>query len=194
MNSSTTGPEATLSLWRNSPTVYLKTGLLRKKIGNAIEAIDLAEASGRIEDAAFAYTPLQYCYFFIGEFEKVVALKDQVLRLTDQQFNLRWYVWALSAASVACACLGRWNEALKLGNQAYQTAEEYADNSLISFASWNIACAYTWQGDLKQAIEYAERSVEKAPTPGDQVWGQAILAWALNRDGETEKGIGRIVQ
>lgn len=167
-------------------------GDYHKAIENANKAIDLAEASGRIEDAAFAYSPLQFCYFFIGEFEKVVALKDQVLRLTDQQFNLRWYVWALCAASLSRACLGRWNQALSLGSQAYQTAKEYGDNSLISFASWSIACAYTWQGDLKQAIEYAERSVEKAPTPGDQVWGQAILAWALNRAGETEKGIAII--
>jgi class 3 adenylate cyclase len=82
-------------------------GDYHKAIENANKAIDLAQASGRIEDAAFAYTPLQFCYFFIGEFEKVVALKDQVLRLTDQQFNLRWYVWGLSAASLACACLGR---------------------------------------------------------------------------------------
>ena len=80
----------------------------------------------------------------------------------------------------------------------YPIAEHLAANylknsySLISFASWIIACTHTWQGDLKQAIEYAERSVEKAPTPGDQVWGQAILAWALNRTGETEKGIAII--
>jgi tetratricopeptide (TPR) repeat protein len=182
----------TLGIDVGNSSVTYAVGDYHNAIENANKAIDLAQASGRIEDAAFAYTPLQFCYFFIGEFEKVVALKNQVLGLTDQQFNLRWYVWALCAASLSCACLGRWNQALMLGRQAYQTAKEYSDNSLISFASWSIACTYTWQGDLPQAIEFAERSVEMAPTPGDQVWGQAILAWALNRAGETEKGIAII--
>ena len=49
----------------------------------------MCEASGRIEDAGFAYNMLQWCYLCKGDFKLVIAYKEDVLRMMEQQFNLR---------------------------------------------------------------------------------------------------------
>jgi tetratricopeptide (TPR) repeat protein len=73
--------------------------------------------------------------------------------------------------------------------KALSVAEEFSDNSLISFVAWNLSIAYTWKGDLARAIEYGELAVQKAPTPADKAWAQRSLGWALCRSGETTRGI-----
>ena len=107
----------------------------------------------------------------------------------EQQFNLRWYIRALGAASRACSHLGRWDYAVEAGQKALNVAEEFSNNSLISFAAWSMSIAYTWKGDLDQAVEYGELAVQKAQTPYNKALGQRALAWAWCRAGETSKGI-----
>ena len=68
-------------------------------------------------------------------------------------------------------------------------AEEFSDNSLISFAAWHISLTYFWLGDLDRALKYGELAVEKAPTPADKLLAQAILACAWLRSGEPQRGI-----
>ncbi len=46
-----------------------------------------------------------------------------------QRFHLRWYVWALCAASLAYIFLGRWDDAVAEGQKALRVAEEFADDS-----------------------------------------------------------------
>jgi tetratricopeptide (TPR) repeat protein len=75
--------------------------------------------------------------------------------------------YTLSITSRACSSLGRWAEAAKIGKKALSVAEEYSDNSLITFASWNISINYGWEFDIVQAIEYGEMALEKAQTHGD---------------------------
>ena len=106
-----------------------------------------------------------------------------------QQFNLRWHTYALSIASRAYACLGRWDEAVEEVQKALSVAEEFSDNSLISFVAWNLSIVYSWKGDLARAVEYGELAVEKAPTPADKAWAQRSLGWALCRAGEPNRGI-----
>ncbi len=175
---------------------YARLGHCEYSFGNFDQAIqtltkaaELAEASGNVEDAGYAYVFWQFCHLDRGDYDRVLALKEDVLRTMEQQFNLRFHTYALSAASRAYACLGRWDEAVEEAQKALSVAEEFSDNSLISFVAWNLSIAYTWQGDLARAVEYGELAVQKAPTPADKAWAQRSLGWALCRAGDTTRGI-----
>jgi tetratricopeptide (TPR) repeat protein len=153
------------------------------------KAAELCQSAGNFEDAAYAYVFWEFCHFDRSDYERVLALKEDVLRSMEQQFNLRFHTYSLSVASRACACLGRWDEAVKEAKKALSVAEEFSDNSLISFVAWNLSLVYTWKGDLPRAVEYGELAVEKAPTHADKAWAQRSLGWALCRAGEPNRGI-----
>jgi tetratricopeptide (TPR) repeat protein len=75
------------------------------------------------------------------------------------------------------------------GQKALSVAEEFSDNSMISWSAWTLSMAYTSKGDLARAIEYGEQAIKKAPTPMDKAWGRRGFGWALCRAGETNRGI-----
>ena len=81
----------------------------------------------------------------------------------EKRFNLRWHTWGLCAALRGYGCLGRWKEAVAEGQKAISIAEEFSDNSLISFSARDLSIANSWKGDLNQALEYGELSLQKAP-------------------------------
>jgi tetratricopeptide (TPR) repeat protein len=164
-------------------------GNIDRAIQTLTKAAELAEASGNVEEAGYAYVFLEFSHFDRGDLERALALKEDVLRTMEQRLNLRWHTYVLSVASRAYACLGRWDEAVEEAQKALSVAEEFSDNSLISFVAWNLSIAYTWKGDLARAIEYGELAVQKAPTPADKAWAQRSLGWALCRSGETTRGI-----
>ena len=153
------------------------------------KAAELCQSAGNFEDAAYAYVFWEFCHFDRGDYERVLALKEDVLRTMEQQFNLRFHSYSLSVASRACACLGRWDEAVEEAQKALSVAEEFSDNSLISFVAWNLSLVYTWKGDLPRAVQYGELAVQKAPTHADKAWAQRSLGWALCRTGEPNRGI-----
>ena len=125
----------------------------------------------------------------LGNFERTLALKEDLLHKMEQRSNLRWHPYALSIASRAYGCLGRWHEAVDQAEKAVNIAEELSDNSLVSWSLWNLSTAYTWKGDLDRAVEYGELAVQKAPTPGDKAWAKRNLGWSLCRAGETQRGL-----
>ena len=59
------------------------------------------------------------------------------------------------------------------------------NNSLVSFAHWNMSIAYTYKGDLTNAVEQAELAVKKAPTLADKVWAQTQFGFASCRRDKT---------
>jgi class 3 adenylate cyclase/tetratricopeptide (TPR) repeat protein len=153
------------------------------------KAAELCQSAGNVKDAGYAYVYWEFSHFDRGDFEKVLALKEDVLRSMKQRFNILYHTYALGAASRAYACLGRWDEAVEEAQKALSTAEKYSDNSMISFIAWNLSIAYTWKGDLAQAVEYGNLALEKAPTPADKAWAQRSLGWALCRAGEPNRGV-----
>jgi tetratricopeptide (TPR) repeat protein len=153
------------------------------------KAIELCEAAGKAEDAGFAYNLLEWIHLWKGNYHQVLALKEEALRMIEQQFNLRWHVWALSAATWAYAELGRWDDAVSEGEKALSVAEEYSNDLLIGFADLIIAIAYTLKGDLVRAVEYAELAVQKAPTPADSAWAQQVLASAWCSGADPGRGV-----
>jgi len=153
------------------------------------KAVELCHATGNVGDAAYAYTFWEMSHLDRGDFERVLALKDDVLRTVEHQFNLRFHTFALSIAARAYACLGRWDEAVKEAHKSLSVAEEFSDNSLVSFAACNLSIVYAWKSDLARAVDYGELSLQKAPTLGDKAWAQRSLGWVLCRSGETARGI-----
>ena len=153
------------------------------------KAAELCEAAGNAKDAGIAYTFLEWSHSDIGDFDRVLALKEDFLRTMEQRFNLRWYASGLCAVSRACSYLGRWDEAVEAGLKALSVAEEFSDNSTISVAAYNLSIVYSWKGDLARAVEYGELAVQKAPTLGDKARSQRSLGWALCRAGEPNRGI-----
>jgi tetratricopeptide (TPR) repeat protein len=177
-------------------TFYVGVGLCQWWLGNFDEAIQtetkaakMCEATSRIEDAGFAYNMLQWCHAPKGNFDQVFRFKEDVLRMMEQQFNLRWYVWAFCVTVWADTGLGHYKEALENGKEALRKAEEFSDDSLISFAAWHISFAYWYKGDLRQAARFAELAVQKAPTFADKVWAQAMLGAVWYRGGEPHRGL-----
>jgi len=164
-------------------------GHFRQSIQTLTKAVKLCEAAGNVEGAGYAYMMLQWNYLYIGDFDQVITLKENVVRAMEQWFDLRVFVWAVCPVSWAYTYSGRWDEAIKEGREAMRLAEEFSDNSLISFAAFTISVVYTVQGDMDQAVKYGDMAVETAPTPMDKLVAQAMLAFAWLRAGELQRGI-----
>jgi tetratricopeptide (TPR) repeat protein len=176
--------------------LYARLGECEYSFGNFDQAIqtltkaaELSEASGNTEDAVHAYVWLGWSHVDRGDFERALALKEDVFRTMKQRFNLRLHTYALSFASRACSYLGRWDRAVEEGQKALTVAEESSDNSSITFAAWNLSIAYNWKGDSDMAIKYGELAVQKAQTRADKAWAQRSLGWAWCRAGEPNSGI-----
>ncbi len=163
-------------------------GSFDKSIQTLNKAVELLESSGNTEDAAYPYTLLLWSYLWKGDFDRVLALKDDFLRTMEQRFDYSLYVRTFTTVSWTCAYLGRWDEAVEEGQKALRIAEEFSDNRQIAFAAMNMSFIYALKGDPGMAVEYGELGVQKAPTLADKTWGQGGLAWAWCRAGETEKG------
>jgi predicted ATPase len=158
-------------------------------IKTSTKAAELCEAAGNAEDAGYAYAWLGWNNLYRGNYDRVLAVKEELLRTMEQRFNLRWYVRGLCGASRACICLGRWDEAVQEAEKALKVAEESSDNNLVVFAAWTLSMAYTCKGDLGRGVEYGELALQKAVTPAGKAWAQRGLGWALCRAGEPDRGI-----
>ena len=164
-------------------------GHYNQSIQSLTKATELIEASKNVEEADYAYLRLEWSHQMRGDFDQVLALKEDLLKTMKRRFNFQVYIYALSVVCRTYSYLGRWKEAVKEGREALSVAKNFSDNSLISWSAWNLSIAYTGKGDLARAIEYGELAVEKAPTPADKAWGERTLARAMYRAGKTKRGI-----
>jgi class 3 adenylate cyclase/tetratricopeptide (TPR) repeat protein len=169
-------------------------GYTEKSIQTATKGAELCEAGGNVRGAAGAYATVQWGHAWKGDYDKVIALKGDILRKMEQQFILRWYVWAFCGTSLAYGFLGLWDLAIKEGKEALRVADENSDNSLISFAAYIISNSYANKWDLDRATEYAEIAFQKAPTLADKMFAKYFLAWASCRAGEPQKGIETLAE
>jgi tetratricopeptide (TPR) repeat protein len=169
-------------------------GKLGKSIQTFTKAIELCETPGNAEYALDAYRNLLWSCWFLGDFNLNLTFGEKALKILDSNFDPLKYVHMVSVTSFAYSFLGRWDRAVEESQKARSIAEEYSNNSLISFTLFSIAVAYIQKGDLAQAVKYGKLSVEKASTPADCVYSQSFLAWALCRAGELKKGIDLLIQ
>jgi tetratricopeptide (TPR) repeat protein len=164
-------------------------GHFDQAIQRGAQAVELCETAGNIEGAGSAYLVMQWSYFYVSNYDKVLELKENILTMTEQQFNLRTIVWAFCAAALAYNELGRWDAAVQEAQKGLTVAEEFSDNSMISFAAFVLSVVCTAKGDHKRAFDYAERAVQKAPTPADKAWTQTGLAIVWCRTGEPHRTV-----
>ena len=157
-------------------------------------ATELCEAAGNMEDAAQAYVHWQWSHLCAGELHQSLVRSDDALRSLEGRINLRLYLFAVAGASIAYTWLGRRDHAVREGEKALRTGQEFGDNSITSFASWTIAMAYTASGELARAVEYGERAVQIAPTPGDKAWASCVLAAARCPAGDAGNSVEILAQ
>jgi len=169
-------------------------GYFNQAIQTLAKAAEFCEAAGNPEDAGLAYVIGEWSHMWQGDYDQVLTLKEDALRMMAQRFNLRWYVFAVTAASLAYTAIGHWDHAVEDGHKALRAGEEFSDPSVISIAAWVISWAYTARGDLVRALEYGELGVQNALTPADKNWVQSLLGWAWVRAGEPRKGVELLAQ
>jgi tetratricopeptide (TPR) repeat protein len=162
-------------------------GRLEEAVDTFGQAAKLNEAAGVPAKAGPAYCMLQWTHLWLGNLEHSLSWQDPALNGLREHFDLRWRAWSFAAASWACSLLGRFDEAVEQAQQELMLAEEYSDNSLVSFALWNMSIAYTYKGDLANAVEHAEIAVKKAPTLADKVWAQTQFGFASCRRAQTHE-------
>jgi len=160
-----------------------------KGINSLTKGIQLCKKAGNIEVATAAYVALETVYNFIGSYDQVFKLKKEIIHLLKQRFNPRLYVQALIIAADAYIYLGRWQEALKECQKALDTAQEYSNDSLISFSTAVFSMIHRIRGDQIQALKFSKMAVEKAPTPFDKLVSKTALGAAYCNAGEPMKGI-----
>jgi len=164
-------------------------GLFDQSIQTATKAIQLCESAGNPQGAAVAYMCMAADCAFTGDFERLFACKEEMLRLIAERFNLFLYVRALTFSIMANALRGCWEEVVAEGDKALHVAQEFSDNSHISFAAAIISAASCFKGDLERALAFGELAVRKAPTFADKAWSNGFLAYAWCRNGESSRGI-----
>jgi tetratricopeptide (TPR) repeat protein len=164
-------------------------GELDKGIQTEKKALMLCKDAGNLADAGYACNTLQYCYFYKADYGQVLSLKKEALQLLEQQFNLRWYVRTLCLISLTYWQLGCWNKSIEEAKKALEAAEEFGDNSLVSFAAAVLALPFNYKGKIDQGIKYGMMAVERAPTPVDKAFAETALTWSFIRDGKFEKPI-----
>ena len=81
---------------------YARLGHCEYSFGNYDQGI-----KNLTKEAGYAYVFWQFCHLDTGDYKRVLALKQDVLRTIKHQFNLRFLTYALLAAARAYACLGR---------------------------------------------------------------------------------------
>jgi tetratricopeptide (TPR) repeat protein len=165
------------------------SGSFDQAIQTLTRAVEVCHAAGNIEDEAFANMYLQWSHYFKGDLDQVLTLKQDVLRNMEQRFNLGIYVYSLCVTSSALYALGRWNESVEDGQAALAVAQEFSDNLQINFAAAFLGFAYTFWGDLRRGVEYAELSCEKAPTPLGESVASIVLGLAKSRAGDPKMWI-----
>lgn len=153
------------------------------------QAVALCASARDSKNAAHAYAYLILTHLDHGNYKEVLKLKDDLVRMSDQRSNARWYVRGVSAVGNAYSFLGKWNHAIREGKSALDIARQTNDESLVSLAASNLSLSYCLQGNTDEALKYGWLAVKNATTPGDTSRSKRSLGWALCRAGQTEMGI-----
>ena len=143
-------------------------GFFDQSIETGNKAIELSKASGHPEYSYNACVTTIYSYVLTCDYDKLDALKNDVLHLLDKKFNLLLYVHTYCAMAFAFWIRGQFDKAAEAGHKALNMAEKFADNSLISLSYNQISGPYILKGDTAQARKYTQLAISKAPTPRDE--------------------------
>ncbi len=174
---------------------YSRLGWFQATLGDFDQAVEtltkadrLRERAAYVEDAGFLFLT-EYICVMKSDYDRAFALYEDLLRAMEEYFHLRCYVRGLVAASQACAHLGRWDEAVEIGERALRRAHDFSDVSMVTNAEYALSAVYTFKREPDKAVRYAEQALNRAPTPGDRAMAQQFLGWAWIHGGQPGKGI-----
>jgi len=135
-----------------------------------------------------------YSYFWTCDYDKLHALKKDVMHLLDKKFNLLLYVHTHCAMAFSFFTRGQFDKAAETGHEALKLAEKFSDNSLMSVSCNFIAMPYILKGDTGQAQKYTQLAISKAPTPRDEFGARVLHASMLCRSGDPHQGTQILAQ
>ena len=167
-------------------------GNLEDAAATALAATDLCIQLNNYCDSGYAHMMLAYTRVFQGRLLDGLQHRDTATDHLKREFDFRWQAWALTASCMGNSWLGRWSDALADANEALAVARKHADESMESFAFWNLAFVHVDMGDLTRAVELAQQSIACAPTPADASWSLTPLGWAYSRLGGEKTGVGEL--
>jgi tetratricopeptide (TPR) repeat protein len=169
-------------------------GFFDQSIETGNKAIELSKISGHPEYAYNACVTTMYSYVLTCDYDKLHALKKDVLHLLDKKFNLLLYVHTHCAMAFSFFTRGQFDKAAETGHEALKLAEKFADNSLISLSYNQISAPYILKGDTAQAQKYTQLAISKAPTPRDEFLARVLHASMLCRSGDPHQGTQILAQ
>ena len=76
-------------------------GYIDHAIQTVTKGVDFSKAIGGNEYLALQYLSLQWSYMWKGDYEQVIRLKQNILEIMKQQFDLRCYVMSLAVTAWA---------------------------------------------------------------------------------------------
>jgi class 3 adenylate cyclase/tetratricopeptide (TPR) repeat protein len=155
-------------------------------------AAELCVGALNHRDAGYAHMLLAWTRMLQGRLLEGLEHRDKSIMHLQEDFDVRWQAWVLAAGCLINGWLGRWSDAAANGEEELELADRYSDESLASFAYWNLAFVHVDKGNLERAVELAQMGFDKAPTPGDASWSLAPLGWAHSLLGETVAGIAEL--
>lgn len=94
----------------------------------------------------------------------------------------------LTALSQLAAARGDYDQALVLGQQAWQRAADRADSKNKAFAGFGLANAALAQGDYETALQYAHQTLVLTQEAGNQ-W---FMAYIYNLLGQVNQALGQL--
>lgn len=112
-------------------------------------------------DTAKVWKMLDVSYNYLhSNTDKSAWYAQQALTLAKKTNDEYAILWCMTAIGNALVNTGSYAASLKIYLEVLERSEKLKNEELISSAFLNIATAYDWQGDHKQAINYCLRSLE----------------------------------
>jgi len=171
------------------------SGFLEQGIQSENRAVELSEAAGNLEEAAFAYHCLGWAHCLKGNLELALKMEEEMSKRMDDRFSgsrhayVSAYVFGLVCASWTCSLLGRWDEALELAHKITRIGQGRSDNSLICWGTCAESATYLCKGDLARATKSGELAVQEALTPLEMTFTQVFFEWTRCRAGDPSRAI-----
>ena len=176
-------------LYSSLGNLEMWAGKLDRSIQTFTKAIKLCEASRNSVYTRSTFNGLLLSHYYMGNFNLALSFGEKALGVPDLDYDSFETMYLLSNLSLAYSSLGRFDKSTEKGQEAIKIAEEYSNNSLMSYALQCLTWVNTWKGDLTLAVEHGKLAVEKAPTSADRAYSQGMLGYAFCRAGRLSKGI-----
>jgi tetratricopeptide (TPR) repeat protein len=162
-------------------------GRLEESVAFEQRAIALLEQAGLCAEAGYAWVGFIMGQTCLGHFAEAVAALEPARRDLAREPDARVEVLLPCVALLALIELGRWSEAIALGDAAITAAERSLCPTLVVSAATHAALAHAAGGSAERAQACAELAAKQACSPADGLnaaLARAAVELRLGRPGE----------